>query len=697
MTPVNCRIRQAIRATASYAKRSMIIARRATESSASLVIDSVNTNTIYAGELLKGIFKSTDGGDTWKEISTELPGYFVQSLAIDPKNTGTIYAGTFGIGVFKSTDSGSNWTDFNNGLTGLKVLSIAINPKKTNTIYAGTYGSGICKSTDGGNKWISKGLTGGVISSLVIDPTNADTIYVGTWMDGMFKSTDGGGTRTAINKGLPGYIVWSLAIDPKSTNTVYAGVVSDYAGGVYKSTDGGMSWTAFNNGLAGSHILSLAIDQKNTSTIYAGADNGVYKSTDGGMNWTAVNNGLTGEDFWALAIDPANTSTIYAGTRNVEGKSTGVFKSTNGCSNWTDINKGLTNLEVWSLVVDPTDTSIIYAGTLFGVFKYGCSSVPTPSAPQNLLISASINSINLNWSSSTQGTYPLAGYAVYRGTASGAEDTTPTAKVDASTITYTDTNVTFDTAYYYYVKAYDDQDPANYSDSSNEVNAKIVDTTPPDISISYPADYTTLDTDSVYISGKATDAQSGIDKVTVNGIAVSLSSDGSFSKTVTLSEGLNRITIIAIDKAGNQETKILSITYKKPVQTIVIVLQIGQTSFTVNGVSNTLDSPPVIKNNRTLLPIRAIIESLGGTVSWDATERKVTVSLGSKTIELWIGKNTAKVNGVDTPIDSSNSKVVPEIINSRTMLPLRFVAENVGATVDWDGTTKTITITYQAP
>ena len=55
----------------------------------------------------------------------------------------------------------------------------------------------------------------------------------------------------------------------------------------------------------------------------------------------------------------------------------------------------------------------------------------------------------------------------------------------------------------------------------------------------------------------------------------------------------------------------------------------------------------------------------------------------------------AKVNGVNTPIDPLNPKVVPLIINSRTMLPLRFVTENLGCTVDWDGTTKTITITYQ--
>jgi polyhydroxybutyrate depolymerase len=126
----------------------------------------------------------------------------------------------------------------------------------------------------------------------------------------------------------------------------------------------------------------------------------------------------------------------------------------------------------------------------------------------------------------------------------------------------------------------------------------------------------------------------------------------------------------------------------------VILLQIGKSTFTVNGVSNTLDSPPVIKNGRTLVPIRAIIEALGGTIGWDAAEKKVTISFGSTTIELWIGKSTAKVNGINTPIDPTNLQVVPEIINGRTMLPLRFVAESLGCSVDWNATTKTITIKY---
>jgi len=127
---------------------------------------------------------------------------------------------------------------------------------------------------------------------------------------------------------------------------------------------------------------------------------------------------------------------------------------------------------------------------------------------------------------------------------------------------------------------------------------------------------------------------------------------------------------------------------------IVITLYIGNAIFTVNGGVRYLDSPPVIKNNRTILPIRAVVESLAGTVGWNPDSKKVTISLGSTTIELWIGKSTARVNGVDTLIDSANPKVVPEIINGRTMLPLRFVAENLGCEVQWDGTTKTITITY---
>lgn len=135
-----------------------------------------------------------------------------------------------------------------------------------------------------------------------------------------------------------------------------------------------------------------------------------------------------------------------------------------------------------------------------------------------------------------------------------------------------------------------------------------------------------------------------------------------------------------------------------PPLSIVINLQIGNPYMTVNSVSQEIDpgreTKPVIENSRTLVPIRAIVESLGGSIEWEEKERKVTIMFANKTVELWIGKSMAKVDDIDTPIDPVNTKVVPVIINSRTMLPLRFVTENLGCDVQWDGTTKTVTITY---
>jgi uncharacterized repeat protein (TIGR02543 family) len=166
-----------------------------------------------------------------------------------------------------------------------------------------------------------------------------------------------------------------------------------------------------------------------------------------------------------------------------------------------------------------------------------------------------------------------------------------------------------------------------------------------------------------------------------------------------------RIADVAVDGASQGNISSYTFTnvtsnhtikaaFEKEQEQTVIVLQIGKSTFTVNGSSKTLDSPPVIKNSRTLVPIRAVIEALGGTVGWDGTARKVTVTLGATSLNLWIGKSVATVNGTNTAIDATNAKVVPEIINSRTMLPLRFVSENLGCSVLWEDATKTITITY---
>jgi len=124
-----------------------------------------------------------------------------------------------------------------------------------------------------------------------------------------------------------------------------------------------------------------------------------------------------------------------------------------------------------------------------------------------------------------------------------------------------------------------------------------------------------------------------------------------------------------------------------------VQLVVGGTTMYVDGKPTTLEAAPIILNSRTLLPIRAVVEATGGTIVWEASTQKVTITRGSTTLELWIGKNVATLNGKSVNIDS-DSKVVPIIRSGRTLLPLRFVAESLALDVQWDATTQTITITY---
>jgi hypothetical protein len=125
----------------------------------------------------------------------------------------------------------------------------------------------------------------------------------------------------------------------------------------------------------------------------------------------------------------------------------------------------------------------------------------------------------------------------------------------------------------------------------------------------------------------------------------------------------------------------------------VIELKIGSSTMFVDGKPIALEAAPIILNSRTLLPIRAVVEAVGGTIAWDPLTRKVTITRNDKMLELWIGFSKANLNGEAVSIDV-DFKVVPIIMNGRTLLPLRFVAEALALDVQWDAATKTITITY---
>ncbi|MFZ2412963.1 MAG: stalk domain-containing protein, partial [Candidatus Cryosericum sp.] len=199
-------------------------------------------------------------------------------------------------------------------------------------------------------------------------------------------------------------------------------------------------------------------------------------------------------------------------------------------------------------------------------------------------------------------------------------------------------------------------------------------------------------------SGNASSVKLVIYLVTMNGTTVIPFLDGSFHETLTLTRGINTIVIEAEDKAGHTTSVTTTVTYATTVQPLpatVITLAIGKTQMSVGGRTVALDTAPVIKQGRTMLPIRAIAEAVNASVAWDPVARKVTITRGATRIELWIGKSTAKLNGKAVPIDAANNKVIPCITSGRTMLPVRFISEMLGLDVHWNASTQVVTLTLE--
>ena len=306
--------------------------------------------TIYAAGN-QGVFKSTDGGNTWTGISSF---NLADSIAIDPQNVNTIYVGVSG-GIYKTNDGGGHWNKLTNGFNSSNVSSIVIDPAHPNTIYAGLgilSGGGVLKSTDGGQHFhsVNTGLTaapGGylVTTALGLDPLNVNTLYVtgNTGMNGA-KTTDAAANWTPFAS--PGGGL-GLAIDPVHDNNVY------YSGpwGITKTTTGGnppsTPWTVINSG----PFLALAIDPTATGTVYGGSFScnpcTVSKSTDGGTTWTPSAPLAGSRQINALAVDPANPSTVYAADL------AGVYRSTDGGATWTGVDITTPHNTMWALAMEP--------------------------------------------------------------------------------------------------------------------------------------------------------------------------------------------------------------------------------------------------------------------------------------------------------------------------------------------------------
>jgi len=305
------------------------------ESVRALTIDANDSNLLVAGTL-SGVFRTKDGGKSWSRISpadhTDLIN--VESVAIDPRDSAIIFAGTTHL-PWKTIDGGANWTSIKDGmLDDSDVFSIAILPDNPDRVFASAC-SGIYKSENAGLLWSKvQGIPFSSRRTHIIfpHPTKPDVVFAGT-TQGLWRTIDAGKSwQLLTTKTLD---VNAVDVHPNDPDTVLLGTDEH---GVLISRDLGVSFVESNEGFIHRHVLSLAPDLTIANRVYAtvfhdGVAGGLFISGDGGKTWRQSIKGLGGRDVFALYQDPDVPDTIYAGTNY------GVYRSKNRGDFWEYVGK----------------------------------------------------------------------------------------------------------------------------------------------------------------------------------------------------------------------------------------------------------------------------------------------------------------------------------------------------------------------
>ncbi len=269
---------------------------------------------LFAGTL-KGVYRSTDSGAAWEQISPEGDReiHEVESLAVDPGNPDIVYAGTWHL-PWKTTDGGKTWKSIKQGLiVDSDIFSIIIDPEHARTVYLSAC-SGIYKSENGGLLFRKiQGIPSEArrTRALMQDPEDREVVYAGT-TEGLYKTENGGRTFQRMTDS--DVIVNAVYVDPRNQKHV---LLATDRGGVLASADGGVTFAQSNGGISERKVAALLVDRSDPERLYAGVVNdksfgGVFESNDGGASWEQVGKGLDGRDVFALA--QTKDGTVVAGT-----------------------------------------------------------------------------------------------------------------------------------------------------------------------------------------------------------------------------------------------------------------------------------------------------------------------------------------------------------------------------------------------
>jgi photosystem II stability/assembly factor-like uncharacterized protein len=321
-------------------------------------------NTFYVGAAAGGVFKTTDGGITFKPIFEKEAVASVGAVAIAPSNPNLIWVGTgeynprndvvTGRGVYFSPDAGASWKFMGLGETA-QIADIVVHPTNPDVVYVAALGHiwgpnaerGVYRTTDGGKTWQKvlyvSDKTGAI--SLVMDPGNPMVLFAGMyemqrfpWMlisggesSGIYRSKDAGSTWSKLSEGLPkgplGRI--GIAAAPSNPNHIYA-LIEAKRGALWESNDLGDHWRQASENKTiitrGFYFTKLAVSPENENRVYF-ISYDVLESTDGGKTTRVASRG-NHVDNHSLWIDPTNPE------RLISGNDGGVYISSDGAKSW---------------------------------------------------------------------------------------------------------------------------------------------------------------------------------------------------------------------------------------------------------------------------------------------------------------------------------------------------------------------------